>query len=125
MSLLNLRGEKRKRYKYKQESSNNKKSCIASIILTVLYFSVGLIQLDGGSASYEFGIMGLSCKREILQVGDPVTFQTDSDGRACNIVPVRKKRRATVDAIKGTCSVTCPLAFLDKLRKSGLWMMHT
>ncbi|XP_060809843.1 cold shock domain-containing protein E1 [Amyelois transitella] len=61
----------------------------------------GLIQVDGGGASYEFGIMGLACKREILQVGDPVTFQADVEGRATNIVPIRKKRRATVDAIKG------------------------
>ncbi|KAI8431064.1 hypothetical protein MSG28_001125 [Choristoneura fumiferana] len=60
----------------------------------------GLIQMEGGT-SYEFGIMGLACKREILQVGDPVTFQADAEGRATNIVPVRKKRRATVDAIKG------------------------
>lgn len=60
----------------------------------------GLIQVEGGS-SYEFGIMGLACKREILQVGDPVTFQADVEGRATNIVPIRKKRRATVDAIKG------------------------
>ncbi|XP_068620395.1 RNA-binding protein Unr isoform X2 [Battus philenor] len=60
----------------------------------------GLIQIEGGT-SYEFGIMGLACKREILQVGDPVTFQVDMEGRATNIVPIRKKRRATVDAIKG------------------------
>ncbi|XP_039763660.1 cold shock domain-containing protein E1 isoform X2 [Pararge aegeria] len=60
----------------------------------------GLIQVGGGM-SYEFGIMGLACKREILQVGDPVTFQSDQEGRATNIVPIRKKRRATVDAIKG------------------------
>ncbi|XP_038216584.1 cold shock domain-containing protein E1 isoform X2 [Zerene cesonia] len=60
----------------------------------------GLIQVEGGT-SYEFGIMGLACKREILQVGDPVTFQADVEGRATNIVPVRKKRRAIVDAIKG------------------------
>ncbi|XP_061723001.1 cold shock domain-containing protein E1 [Cydia pomonella] len=60
----------------------------------------GLIQMEGGT-SYEFGIMGLACKREILQVGDPVTFQADAEGRATNIVPIRKKRRATVDAIKG------------------------
>lgn len=56
--------------------------------------------MEGGT-SYEFGIMGLACKREILQVGDPVTFQADVEGRATNIVPIRKKRRATVDAIKG------------------------
>lgn len=50
---------------------------------------------------YDFGIMGLSSKREILQVGDAVTFQVDEEGRACNIVPSRNKRRAAVDAIKG------------------------
>ncbi|XP_022116097.1 cold shock domain-containing protein E1 [Pieris rapae] len=60
----------------------------------------GMIQAENGT-SYEFGIMGLACKREILQVGDPVTFQADVEGRATNIVPVRKKRRAIVDAIKG------------------------
>lgn len=50
---------------------------------------------------YEFGIMGLVNKRELLQVGDPVQFQVDATGRAANIVAVRKKLRATVDAIKG------------------------
>ncbi|XP_023030354.1 cold shock domain-containing Unr isoform X2 [Leptinotarsa decemlineata] len=50
---------------------------------------------------YEFGIMGLVNKRELLQVGDHVQFQVDSTGRAANIVAVRKKLRATVDAIKG------------------------
>lgn len=60
-----------------------------------------MIQVDGTTTSYEFGIMGLACKREILQVGDPVTFQADAEGRATNIVPIRKKRRGTVDAIKG------------------------
>ncbi|VVC94337.1 unnamed protein product [Leptidea sinapis] len=59
----------------------------------------GLIQVEGGGA-YEFGIMSLSSKREILQIGDPVNFQADTEGRATNIVPVRKKRRAIVDAIK-------------------------
>ncbi|CAH2985121.1 unnamed protein product [Chilo suppressalis] len=62
----------------------------------------GLIKVAGcNEGGYEFGIMGLACKREILQVGDPVTFHPDVEGRAANIVPVRKKRRATVDAIKG------------------------
>ncbi|KAJ0184096.1 hypothetical protein K1T71_000519 [Dendrolimus kikuchii] len=60
----------------------------------------GMIQVEGGT-NYEFGIMGLASKREILQVGDPVTFQADTEGRATNIVPIRRKRRATVDAIKG------------------------
>ncbi|XP_044257145.1 cold shock domain-containing protein E1 [Tribolium madens] len=50
---------------------------------------------------YEFGIMGLVNKRELLQVGDHVQLQVDSTGRAANIIAVRKKLRATVDAIKG------------------------
>lgn len=77
-------------------------------------FFVGLIQVEGGGA-YEFGIMGLACKREILQVGDPVTFQADVEGRATNIVPIRKKRRAVVDAIKGDpyiWSVVCSIWIL-------------
>ncbi|KAL1516675.1 hypothetical protein ABEB36_000556 [Hypothenemus hampei] len=53
------------------------------------------------SAEYEFGIMGLVNKRELLQVGDQVQFQVDSMRMAANIVAVRKKLRATVDAIKG------------------------
>nr|CAD7569383.1 unnamed protein product [Timema californicum] len=58
-------------------------------------------QEDEKGAEYEFGIMGLVSKRELLQAGDPVTFQVDSSGRASNIVAVRKKRRAIVDAVKG------------------------
>ncbi|KRT84375.1 hypothetical protein AMK59_218, partial [Oryctes borbonicus] len=50
---------------------------------------------------YEFGIMGLVNKRELLQVNDHVQFQIDSTGRAANIIAVRKKLRAAVDAIKG------------------------
>ncbi|XP_050309482.1 cold shock domain-containing protein E1 isoform X2 [Anthonomus grandis grandis] len=53
------------------------------------------------SPEYEFGIMGLVNKRELLQVGDQVQFQVDSTNRAAGIVAVRKKLRATVDAIKG------------------------
>ncbi|KAF2881106.1 hypothetical protein ILUMI_25072 [Ignelater luminosus] len=56
---------------------------------------------DEKAKEYEFGIMGLANKRELLQVGDPVQFQIDSSGWAGNIVAVRKKLRATVDAIKG------------------------
>lgn len=56
---------------------------------------------DEKAEEYEFGIMGLVNKRELLQVGDAVQFQMDSTGRAANIVAVRKKLRATVDAIKG------------------------
>ncbi|XP_018335937.1 cold shock domain-containing protein E1 isoform X2 [Agrilus planipennis] len=68
----------------------------------------GLIQWtdDGGNnvptvKECEFGIMGLANKRELLQVGDAVQFQIGSDGRATNIVAMRKKLKATVDAIKG------------------------
>jgi hypothetical protein len=66
----------------------------------------GLVQVttadgDEKGAEYEFGITGLANKRELLQAGDPVTFQVDSDNRAANIMAVRKKRRATVDAVKG------------------------
>lgn len=53
---------------------------------------------------FEFGITGLSNKREILQVGDNVQFQIDSEGRAVNITAVRKKKKATVDSIKGIFS---------------------
>nr|XP_022919835.1 cold shock domain-containing protein E1 [Onthophagus taurus] len=56
---------------------------------------------DVDVAEYEFGIMGLINKRELLQVGDHVQFQVDATGRAANIVAVRKKLRAAVDAIKG------------------------
>lgn len=66
----------------------------------------GLVQVttadgDEKGAEYEFGITGLANKRELLQAGDPVTFQVDSDNRAANIMAVRKKRRAIVDAVKG------------------------
>lgn len=57
------------------------------------------LSLDG--AEYEFGITGLVNKRELLQPGDPVQFQVDGDGRAANIAAVRKKRKTTVDAVKG------------------------
>lgn len=56
---------------------------------------------DDKVEKYEFGIMGLMNKRELLQVGDTVQFQVDASGRAANIVAVRKILRATVDAIKG------------------------
>ncbi|XP_053971137.1 cold shock domain-containing protein E1 [Hylaeus anthracinus] len=66
----------------------------------------GLIKInatteDEETPEYEFRIMGLVNKRELLQAGDPVQLQVDSAGHACNIVAVRKKRRATVDAVKG------------------------
>ncbi|XP_049813470.1 cold shock domain-containing protein E1-like isoform X1 [Schistocerca nitens] len=66
----------------------------------------GLIQVstegeDEKGPEYEFGITGLANKRELLQTGDPVTFQVDTEGRATNISAIRKKRRATVNAVKG------------------------
>ncbi|XP_076285860.1 cold shock domain-containing Unr [Lasioglossum baleicum] len=66
----------------------------------------GLIKInatneDEDIPEYEFRIMGLVNKRELLQAGDPVQLQVDSAGHACNVVAVRKKRRATVDAVKG------------------------
>ncbi|XP_043248968.1 cold shock domain-containing protein E1 [Colletes gigas] len=66
----------------------------------------GLIKInatneDEETPEYEYRIMGLVNKRELLQAGDPVQLQVDSAGHACNIVAVRKKRRATVDAVKG------------------------
>ncbi|RZF48035.1 hypothetical protein LSTR_LSTR002101 [Laodelphax striatellus] len=56
---------------------------------------------DENGAEYEFGITSLANKRELLQVKDSVQFQVDSNGRAANVVAIRKKRKATVDAIKG------------------------
>lgn len=65
------------------------------------YSGLVKISTEDSDQEYEFGIMGLTNKRELLQVGDPVQLQVDSSGRAANIVAVRKKRRATVDAYKG------------------------
>lgn len=50
---------------------------------------------------YEYGITGLAYKREVLRVGDPVSFQVDTENRATNIVANRKKIRATIDFIHG------------------------
>ncbi|KAG8247523.1 Cold shock domain-containing protein E1 [Homalodisca vitripennis] len=50
---------------------------------------------------YEFGITSLANKRELLQVGDPVQFQVDSEGRAANVTAIRIKKKATVESIKG------------------------
>ncbi|KAJ8687739.1 hypothetical protein QAD02_023533 [Eretmocerus hayati] len=62
---------------------------------------------DEETPEYEFGIMGLQSRRELLQLGDPVQFQVGSDGHATNIVAVREKHRATVDTVKG------PYGFLN------------
>lgn len=73
----------------------------SGLIKVGIVASNGAIEEAGDNKEYEFGIMGLTNKRELLQVGDPVQLQVDSSGRAANIVAVRKKRRATVDAYKG------------------------
>lgn len=60
--------------------------------------------MEGGDA-YQFGVIGIANRREILQIGDPVVFQVDTEGMATNIVPIRKKRRAVVDDINGNCYI--------------------
>lgn len=64
----------------------------------------GLISLDPegeeNGAGYEFGITSLGNKRELLQAGDPVQFQVDSEGRAANVTAIRVKKKATVESIK-------------------------
>lgn len=74
-----------------------------SYLVFCLYFSSLCVTISEGEkgAEYEFGITSLTNKRELLQIGDPVHFQVDSQGRAANIVAIRKKRRATVDSVKG------------------------
>lgn len=62
------------------------------------------ISVDGEEKGmeYEFGITSLANKRELLQVGDPVQFQVDSNGRAASVMAIRAKHKATVESIKGT-----------------------
>lgn len=55
---------------------------------------------------YQFGITSLADRREFVQKGDVVQFQVSASSkegaqRALNVKPVRKKVRATVEAIKG------------------------
>ncbi|KAI5729340.1 hypothetical protein M8J76_001535 [Diaphorina citri] len=56
---------------------------------------------DDEGKEYEFGILSLVHKRDLLQIGDPVQFQVDSNNRAANLVAVRQKFKSTVNAIKG------------------------
>ncbi|KAL1456190.1 hypothetical protein WDU94_000937 [Cyamophila willieti] len=56
---------------------------------------------DDEGKEYEFGILSLVHKRDLLQIGDPVQFQVDSNNRAANLVAVRQKYKSTVNAIKG------------------------
>lgn len=71
------------------------------VIYACIYIYIFFLSENENGAEYEFGITSLTNKRELLQVDDPVQFQIDSKGRAANITAIRKKRKATVDAIKG------------------------
>jgi hypothetical protein len=54
---------------------------------------------------YRFGIASLLNKKELLQVGDAVQFQSDmADDFAVNIHATREKLRAVVEAMKGKLS---------------------
>lgn len=81
----------------KKESLKNWKR-IKCIFIYVRIISDGD---DDKCAKYKFGIYGLKNKSELLQIGDPVRFQVDSNKRAVNIVALRDKSRATVDSMKG------------------------
>lgn len=59
------------------------------------------IEGEENGQDYEFGITSLTNKRELLQAGDSVQFQVDSDGRAANVAAIRVKKKATVESIKG------------------------
>lgn len=65
----------------------------------------GLVQVkneNGDSLStHEFGITSLKNKRDLLQKDDVVTFKIDELSRAMEIAPVRTKKQAKVDSIKG------------------------
>ncbi|XP_052862597.1 cold shock domain-containing protein E1 [Anopheles cruzii] len=65
----------------------------------------GLVQVkseQGDSLStHEFGITSLKNKRDLLQKDDVVTFKIDELSRAMEIAPVRTKKQAKVDSIKG------------------------
>lgn len=65
---------------------------------------------EENGSGYDFGITSLTNKRELLQVGDPVQFQVDSDGRAANVTAIRAKKKATVESIKGMCT---QVSFVD------------
>lgn len=51
--------------------------------------------------------MSLACRRDNLRFGDTVLFQVDIDNRASNVIPCGRKRRATVDFIKGMFVLFC------------------
>ena len=60
----------------------------------------GLIE-GSDSHGYPYGIISMLNKKEILQSGDTVEFQLDAEGKPVNIRAIRKKLRATVEAVKG------------------------
>ena len=45
--------------------------------------------------------MSLMNKTDIIQVGDHVSFQLDSENRICNVVQLKKWLKSKVDAVKG------------------------
>ncbi|XP_053672561.1 cold shock domain-containing protein E1 [Anopheles nili] len=65
----------------------------------------GLVQVknDNGDtlSTHEFGITSLKNHRDLLQKDDVVTFKIDELNRAMEIAPVRTKKQAKVDSIKG------------------------
>merc|ERR1711981_439357 len=66
----------------------------------------GLIQVKDGDGSmiteYRFGIASLINKKELLQIGDAVQFQSElTSNFAVNIHATREKLRSIVEAMKG------------------------
>uniref|UniRef100_A0A182N204 CSD domain-containing protein n=1 Tax=Anopheles dirus TaxID=7168 RepID=A0A182N204_9DIPT len=65
----------------------------------------GLVQVKNESgdtlSTHEFGITSLKNHRDLLQKDDVVTFKVDELNRAMEIAPVRTKKQAKVDSIKG------------------------
>jgi cold shock CspA family protein len=60
----------------------------------------GLIEGTDGHG-YPYGIISMLNKKEVLAAGDTVEFQLDAEGKPVNIRAIRKKLRATVEAVKG------------------------
>uniref|UniRef100_A0A182RTV0 Cold shock domain-containing protein E1 n=1 Tax=Anopheles funestus TaxID=62324 RepID=A0A182RTV0_ANOFN len=65
----------------------------------------GLVQIKNEHgdtlSTHEFGITSLKNHRDLLQKDDVVTFKIDELNRAMEIAPVRTKKQAKVDSIKG------------------------
>ncbi|XP_053666948.1 cold shock domain-containing protein E1 [Anopheles marshallii] len=65
----------------------------------------GLVQIKNEMgdtlSTHEFGITSLKNHRDLLQKDDVVTFKIDELNRAMEIAPVRTKKQAKVDSIKG------------------------